>query len=415
MNNVLPSITVLSAMLSSFAFAMEPVDSETSLNMAIKQANRDSSVASIVLKKDAVISLTSPIIYTGKQALSIEGNGAVLNGEKSGTYDEFYDKEEKVTTVRTNDGTLVFKTAADITISDLSVVDSHTRGIVVTVPENAKGKDLHMTLNNVNVKGSSLYGLHLDDNLSELDDGDLGSAIGIKLDIRNSNFINNGTGAIDFDGIRVDERAQGSITATIVNTNIIGNGGDGIELDEAGAGDVNATMNNVAINNNGAYNEKDLDDGFDIDEGDDGDLIVTLNNLQINHNRDEGLDFDEAGNGNIQATINNVFASYIDDEAIKLDEEDAGDINATLSNVSIDHSQDDGIQFTELGKGQIDAALNNVSVTNSKKYGAKIEQWLVEEEATSEEAQGTVSLSNVMLKGNGKGDNTSSHGVTINK
>ncbi|TDP01898.1 hypothetical protein [Marinomonas balearica] len=116
-----------------------------------------------------------------------------------------------------------------------------------------------------------------------MDDGDLGSAIGIKLDIRNSNFIANGTGAIDFDSIRVDERAQGSITATIVNTNIIGNGGDGIELDEAGAGDVNATMNNVAINNNGAYNEKDLDDGFDIDDGDDGDLIVTLNNLQINH------------------------------------------------------------------------------------------------------------------------------------
>ncbi|TDP01897.1 hypothetical protein [Marinomonas balearica] len=127
------------------------------------------------------------------------------------------------------------------------------------------------------------------------------------------------------------------------------------------------------------------------------------------------MDFDETGNGSILATINNVFASYIDDEAIKLDEENAGGINATLSNVSIDHSQDDGIQFTELGKGQIEVALNNVSVTNSKKYGAKIEQWLVEDETTSEEAQGSVNLSSVLLKGNGKGNNTSSHGVTINK
>ncbi|MBJ7538549.1 hypothetical protein [Marinomonas transparens] len=415
MKKTLLSIAMLSVMASSSVYAMDQVDSEASLTMAINKANMDSSISSIVFKKNVKISLTSPVVYTGKQTLSIEGNGAVLNGEQSGTSAEFYDAKEKITTVRTDDGTLMFNTAADININNLSVVKSHTRGIVITIPADAQGDDIHVSLNNVKVEDSALYGLHLDDNLNELDDGDLGSAIGIDLKINNSHFINNGTGAIDFDGIRVDERGAGSITSEINNTVIYGNGGDGIELDEAGAGDVVAMMNNVSVINNGAYNEADLDDGFDIDEGDDGDLVVVLNNLEIKNNRDEGLDFDEAGAGNINATITNVTATYTDDEGIKLDEEDAGDLNVSLSNIITTNGGDDGIQFTELGKGKVNAKLDNVRSTDNKKAGVKIEQWLVEDDESQTEEQGSISLHNVELSGNGKGDKVKTHGIVIRK
>jgi hypothetical protein len=415
MKKTLLNLAVLSFMASSSAYAMDHVDSEASLNAAVKKANMDSSITKIVFKQNVHISLNSPVVYTGKQALFLEGNSAVLNGEKSGESKEFYDKAENVTTVQTNDGTLMFNTAADISISDLSVIKSHTRGIVVTIPSDATGNDIHVTLNNVDVTGSALYGLHLDDNLSELDDGDLGSAIGINLTISNSNFINNGTGAIDFDGIRVDERAAGDIKAEITNTNIKGNGGDGIELDEAGTGDVNVAMSNVVIESNGAYNEKDLDDGFDIDEGDDGDLIVVLSNLQINHNRDEGLDFDEAGAGSIYATMSNISTTYTDDEGIKLDEEDAGDIKASLSNIVVNNGGDDGIQFTELGEGQIKAAFNNVDSSDNVKTGITVQQWLVEDEIKQTETMGSVSLNNVKLSNNGKGDKIKTNGVDITK
>lgn len=125
----------------------------------------------------------------------------------------------------TQDGTLIFNTAANISIRHLTVAYSATRGIVVNVPDDANGRDISVRLRKVTVHDSALYGLHIDDNIDEFDDGKQGSAIGVKLDIVHSHFMANGTGAIDFDGIRVDERGDGGITARIRFTTIDGNGG----------------------------------------------------------------------------------------------------------------------------------------------------------------------------------------------
>ena len=406
---------LLAAVVSFPTFAMDKVDDEASLKDAIMAANADENINQIIFKKGAKIQLTAPVIYTGQQALLIEGNSAQINGEKAGKSEDFYDQVEKITTVRTQDGSLMFNTAANISINNLSVLKSHTRGIVVTIPVDAKGDDAILSLNNVSIVDSRLYGLHVDDNSNELDDGDIGADIGVHLQISHSTFVNNGTGAIDFDGIRVDERGIGDITAEIVDSVISHNGGDGIELDEGGYGDVKATMINVVLAENGFYNETDLDDAFDIDEAGPGNLEVQLTNVTLTNNKDQGLDFDEEGDGDANVLLYNVVATNTLKEAIKIDEEDAGSIHANLFTVKVNKGSDDGIQLTELGEGKVLVVLNDVKIKDNKKYGINVQQWVVEDEKMQIEPSGLMKLYNVMLSDNKKDDEIKSHAIVFEK
>lgn len=67
-------------------------------------------------------------------------------------------------------------------------------------------------------------------------------------------------------------------------------------------------------------------------------------------------------------------------------------------------SGDDGIQLTEIGEGQIEAELKDVIANDNKKYGIKMEQWVIEDEKDNAEDAGKLELNNVSLSGNGKGD-----------
>ncbi len=412
MNKTILALTMGALSLSAHAKNNHSVFDEASLQSAISAANQDPAISKIVFKKNAYIPLTAPVIYTGTQALTIIGNGATLNGENAGIFELIVDSSGFEAAI-TEDGTLVFNTQSDLIIKNLTVENSATRGIVVNVPENAEGDDISVTLKNVNVLSSALFGLHIDDNTDAFDNGTAGSSIGIDLEIYNSNFIGNGTGALDFDGIRVDERGDGDISSWIVRSHIDGNGGDGIELDEAGNGSIFSTMSNVTLNDNGFYNEDDLDDGFDIDEADNGSIQANLYRVETSNNLDEGLDFDEAGDGSITVTARNIIAEGNSDEAIKADEEGAGDITLNLTKIIVRKSGDDGIQFTELGEGSIGGVLNKVSVSESKKYGIKAGQWIIEDEAEISEPSGYLKTKNVILEGNSKGDNIETHNVSV--
>lgn len=385
-----------------------PVNDEASLIAAVEAANADVTIKKIIFTENASITLTAPVIYTGSQAIKFMGHNAIIDGSSAG--DLVFNED---LTAVTEDGSLIFNTSSDVSIDSLSVINSKTRGVVVNIPEYATGKDITVKLNNVNIIDSALYGLHIDDNADEFDDGVSGSAIGIKLKISHSNFIGNGTGAIDFDGIRVDERGEGSIKAKIKHTHIDGNGGDGIELDEAGAGSVDAEMKHVTLNGNGFYDPTDLDDGFDIDEAGDGDIKVELKHVEVKNNMDEGLDFDEEGNGSVEAELSHVIVMNNNDEGIKIDEEDAGDIEAELEDVSVIGSGDDGIQFTEIGEGKIEAELESVTAIDNNKYGIKIEQWFVEDEYENAEAAGSVKIEDVTLSGNRRGDTIKVNNIII--
>lgn len=394
--------------MSTNAVAKNLVNDETSLQQAIAEASANTNIKKIVFAPNAQINLTAPVIYTGTQSLTLVGNKATIDGFSAGSFELDADL-----TAITEDGTLVFNTAGNINIQNLTIENSATRGIVVNIPATATGEDIIVRLNKVSVLDSALYGVHIDDNADEFDDGVSGSDIGIDLRIRNSTFTGNGTGAIDFDGVRVDERAEGDITATIINTHIDTNGGDGIELDEAGPGKVDAAMIDVTLNDNGFFNEEDLDDGFDIDEADEGDLEVSLRRVTVNNNQDEGLDFDEAGEGDIEMKLYRVTASNNADEAIKADEEGEGDLEAKLNKVKVTGSGDDGIQFTELGEGRIEAKIRKTTSDDNAKYGIKIEQWVVEDEPANAEDAGTLKTKQVSLSGNGKGDDIKVNNITV--
>ena len=381
---------------------------EASLQKAIEQANTNINVNRIVFKRNSEIHLVAPVIYNGIQSLTIVGSGSSVDGSAAGSFL----LDDDMTAV-TEDGALVFNTAADITIHNLTIDNSATRGVVINIPEDAEGDDIQISLDRVNILNSALYGLHIDDNTDEFDDGLVGSVIGIKLNISHSNFIGNGTGAIDFDGIRVDERGKGDIDSFIIKTHIDANGGDGIELDEAGSGDVDSIMIDVTLNNNGFYNEEDLDDGFDIDEADDGDIDATLINVIASGNLDEGLDFDETGDGDIGLNIHTAKINNSADEAIKVDEEGEGNINICLIMVEAKNSGDDGIQFTELGEGKIKGQLLEITSKNNAKYGFKVGQWNEEGEVFSVEEAGQLNVKKVALSGNGEGDQIEANNVVV--
>lgn len=408
MKNMLLGFSLFAVSMVTNSLAAGMVSDEASLKTAIAKANADSSLTTIVFEKDAKISLTSPVIYTGKQSLTLQGNGAVIDGAKAGRF-----VLDKKLLAYTKDASLVFKTAADISINKLSVVNSATRGIAVKIPDTAEGKAIKVSLHQVSILNSALYGLHIDDNADEFDDGTHGSAIGITLNISHSSIMGNGTGAIDFDGIRVDERGQGSIQATIISTHIDENGGDGLELDEAGAGHVTAILKHVSLNDNGFYNKDDLDDGFDIDERGAGNIEASLFKVLVNGNKDEGLDFDESGKGNVKVRLQHVIVMDTKDEGIKIDEQGVGNLHADLSDVMVMNGTDDGIQITEVGKGRIKAVLLKVTATDNKKYGVQIGQWLEKDEKQSVENAGTVKVEQLTLSGNGNGDELRLYNVSV--
>jgi hypothetical protein len=395
-----PTILMLALSFCSCALhAQNLISDEKSLNAAINKANMDSSMTKIAFAIDAKISLTAPVIYSGKQNLTLIGNNAVIDGAKAGSF-----KMADDLTATTQDSSLIFNSAGALKISDLSIINSATRGLTINIPKDATGTDVSIILHNIKVTNSALYGLHIDDNADEFDEGDIGSAVGINLVIEDSEFVRNGTGAIDFDGVRVDERGHGNISAFITKTIIDENGGDGIELDEAGAGNVEVEMVDVSLSRNGFYNKKDLDDGFDIDEAGDGDINASLINVVIDANLDEGLDFDESGKGDLITRMYHVSANRNSDEGLKFDEEGDGDIRTILSNVSVSKSGDDGIQLTELGEGLVSGTLSQVSISDSEKLGLKAQMWVVEDEQAIAERAGSLQLLDLKLSNNAKGD-----------
>ena len=390
------------------AFAGQPVTSEESLRQALRDAAGASSPVSVVLAEGVHIPVHQPLVYAGSQPLTIEGNGALLDGAYAGTFTMNADGSAV-----TEDATFVFRTAASVTLRNLAVVNSATRGIVVTVPETATG-EARVSLEHVTVDRAALYGLHVDDNADAFDDGQKGSAAGIHLVLEDVLIRGAGTGALDFDGVRVDERGEGGIRAEFRRVRVENNGGDGIELDEAGPGDVQVSGQHVVLNDNGFYNDADLDDGFDIDEADEGNLIVELSDTGLNGNQDEGLDFDEAGDGDARVMITSLQARRTRGEAIKLDESGAGDLEVQLRQIRVEEGGDDGIQLTEQGPGQIQGELTDVKADRNRKFGIRIGQWLVEDETVTSEPSGSLRLRNVQLHGNGKGDEISTHQVRLN-
>ncbi len=324
---------------------------DTTFDDAITQANGDADIGMITFEAGlGTIELDATVEYTGGQDLTIDGNGATIEPSdgNEGAFDLF---------ASTGD--------ADLTLRELTLQDG-LDGIAVEVSAGATGV-VSVTLQDVAVQDCAEFGVHVSDA------GD--SAAGIDLAVSDSIFTGNGTGATDSDGVRVDETADGHISATVRNSQFDGNGGDGLELDEAGAGDVALSAIHSTFNENGFFDEDDLDDGLDIDEADGGDIRLTMVHSEANGNADEGLDLDEEGDGNMGISLKHVTANGNEDEGIKAGEENDGGLSAELKHVEVNGTlSQEGIALKEEDEGDLDALLVHVTVSESDKDGVEIEE-----------------------------------------
>jgi len=275
-----------------------------SFRAAVELANDNASIGHIVFTGNLdPIELESTVLYDGPQSLSIVGNGAVLDGtDLPGTSDAFR-----------------AETPGDLSVIGLTIANAAGEGLEYQVPANASGTK-RVSLNGVRVLGGDPelgrggHGVLLNDQTFPDEAGDPdaepdpipptpdGSAASLDVSVLNSEFDGNGFGALDRDGLRVNEGGAGDLTIVVRNTLATDNGADGIELDERGDGNVDFTVSGSQITGNGSFHdlfppadpdEVDLDDGMDVDESNAGHVIGRLTNSIASDNFEEGWDFNE--------------------------------------------------------------------------------------------------------------------------
>jgi hypothetical protein len=166
------------------------------------------------------------------------------------------------------------------------------------------------------------------------------------------------------DGVELDEGDAGDVIVELRDSGFDGNGGYCViveatpELDKGCFDD----------------GELDLDDGFDIDEAADGSIYATVVNVTLDSNLDEGLDYDEEGAGDITADLVDIHTSQNGDEGVKCSEEGAGDLAVEIRSSSSVDNGDDGIQLESEDAGRTDASVHDTLITGSKKTGLNVSQ-----------------------------------------
>jgi hypothetical protein len=379
---------------------------EGSLRAALESGARE-----IVIATDSDVIMTgSPLTYSGEKPLAIYGTGQTVMA--TGDFNILEVTEgANLTVVGVN-----FEGVGGFSIESQGT----GKGIFVDLRDNQNGQ-LKVVLKDVKVSEVANHGVHVSDcDLADDCGGGGGGAGGgssasIIVELTNVTIENAGTGKFDADGVRVDERANGSIHFRADGSVFTGVGADGVELDEGQNGGVFATVTNSQFSHNGSYCDPvlladflpdpderedipegevsedditptgtpddrcfevefethgdgsiseyevalDLDDGFDIDEAGNGGLVARVFNSQVMDNDDEGLDFDEEDNGKIDLLAVGVEASGNTDDGIKLSEEDSGDVYVLQLAVTAEDNGGKGFVFEEAGQGDLDALVED--------------------------------------------------------
>ena len=401
---------------------------EGSLRQAIADANASTTAAQIVIATEADIAISSPLIYEGASGLTIFGAGNAVLADDDFTL-------------------LTSANGGDLTVSDLDFIgvggfdiDNRAdadgvsgKGIFIDVADDQTGS-VALTLTNVTVAGVANHGIHVSDcNLAD-DCGSggggagEGSAASIEVSFVNVTIDDAGNGKFDADGLRVDERGEGDIVASIINSTFKGVGADGVELDEGQAGDVIATVIGSTFDTNGIYclpailkpylpeeDEGEYADGERNEDAipgpitgspDDGcferevDLYDSgyVEAYEFGIDVDDGFDIDEAGPGTLYATVTSSTVIGNLDEGADFDEEDAGGIAAWFFNTLSTGNADDGYKNSEEGAGDVTGGLIGSFAVNNGGKGAVYEQ--------EDGGDIVIMVSNSAAMGNDDSDNT---------
>ena len=354
------------------------------------------SITSILFRRDlGTIELRRPVIYSGPQALSIDGRGTEIGSAAPQTFDLFI-----------ADG------GGDLTLRDLTFKKGDN-GVLVEIPFDADGL-VSVALFDVAVIDNLRFGLSIDE-----DDPTLGEpfAASISLVVASSHFARNGRLETDdedegdVDAVRVNERGDGDITAAVINSAFIDNGADGFELDEEGLGDATMTALHSSFDGNGTHRPGG-DDGLDIDEDDvededesDGSIWLNVVGSTFNGNTDDGIGLDEAVGGDLQITLVQVEASGNTDSGISADEGAAGNYEVKFVLVTADENDDKGADMTEAGDGDFDGRAVTSSFSFNADDGIAVEQL--------DAGSGVLRLVNVILEGNGNEPPIDADGVDV--
>ncbi|MEJ2330566.1 MAG: hypothetical protein P8Z33_12020 [Gammaproteobacteria bacterium] len=382
-----------------------------------------------ILPSVSEITIATSLVYASKDPLTIRGSGQTV-------------------TTANNITLLAVTEGADLTVSDLDFQgpggfdiynrgddDGETagKGIFVDVRDDQAGT-LNLVLNNVSVSGVANHGIHVSD-CSLADDcgggsggGGEGSDASINVVLDGVTVDDAGNGKFDADGLRVDERGDGGINATISSSSFTGIGADGVELDEGNDGDVNAFVEWTDFSSNGGYCDPDIigpyvpdpdegeftqeemvtddaipsvfgspddsciersvdfydpdpvtgiayveafefaidtDDGIDIDEAGDGSLNSTMAHSTINDNLDEGVDYDEENDGGISASYSYTSATGNADDGYKHSEEDDGDVKGRVLYSSSTSNGGKGFVFEEENDGDLRVIVKGASTADN--------------------------------------------------
>ncbi len=255
-------------------------------------------------------------------------------------------------------------------------------GIFVNVPNTRTGT-VEVTLDDVSISNVGSHGVHVSDCTvrDQCVEGQ-GSPASVSLVANNITIDSVGIGRQDGDGIRLDERGDGSITFIAQDSTFINVGADGVELDEGDNGDITANIDNSVFDSNGEFcnfaddiddtpcdndGDPDLDDGFDIDETGSGSILVTITNSQFINNFDEGLDFDEEDSGNIEITVTDSLFQNNEDQGIRASETGSGDVEASLTRITVfeNNQEDEAIRVEEENNGDIDILIIDSTVLDN--------------------------------------------------
>lgn len=320
---------------------------------AIELANADPKVRRIQFVRIARVQLQASPLFTGPQDLTIEGRGAALDAaQASGP------------ALRVTGG-------GDLTINDLTILNSTSEGLTLDVPHFATGT-IRVRLSGLEVLDNDGHGVLVDDqddaSTPELD-GD--SAASLDVHIVNSLFARNGYSVSDRDGLRINEGGDGDLRISLFSVRADENGADGIEADERGAGDVHVEMFGSQVTANGRFDPADLDDGFDIDENDDGSIVGRVWLSSANDNYEEGFDFNENHAGDLRVDMLLVEASRNGEEGIDYEEDDdfagGGDLVTSMTLIRTDGNRggDAGLKIREKGDGNLEAAVRGVHASDN--------------------------------------------------
>ncbi len=353
------------------------------------------------------IRITQPLVYEGTAALRIIAHGQTVDASQLPATDDIFS----------------VLNGANLTIDDLNFVGSSFevnespelptggKGVFVNVPEFREGLVL-VKLSSVSVSNVGNHGIHVSD--CTLRDqcgggsGGLGQGSPASVSVKLNQVVvdNVGFGRQDADGVRVDERGDGDIYFSAINSIFSNVGADGIELDEGDNGDVVASVDGSVFDSNGEYcisipfvlnsacdddGDADVDDGFDIDEAGEGSIYASITNTRVTNNFDEGLDFDEEDAGDIVTRLKQVILSGNSDEGLKASEEGEGDLQVALGSITIanNNGTKEGIELEEEDSGNV-----KVRVLKSIAVGGNDEELKVEQ---GDDGEGVLKIRNSLI------------------